>query len=95
MRIALFESEPRTSEALWPLKAVRAFWLWFPALGQLELSRANAFTFLEPILGLSIGEMSVGERLGWPQAVGVAPAIVAVVLAQFRGMASSRPEWAD
>jgi drug/metabolite transporter (DMT)-like permease len=72
-----------------------AFWLWFSALKQVALNRANAFTFLVPIFGLSIGVMFFGERLGWPQAVGAAMVIVAIVLVQFRGMASSRPKRAD
>lgn len=72
-----------------------AFWLWFSALSQVALNRANAFTFLVPIFGLSIGVMFFGERLGWPQAVGAVLVIVAILLVQFRGVASSRPERAD
>ena len=48
-----------------------AFWLWFVALEEVELTRANAFTFLVPIFGLGIGAAFFGERLDWIQAVGV------------------------
>lgn len=72
-----------------------AFWLWFDALRQVALNRANAFTFLVPIFGLFIGAMFFGEQLVWPQAVGAALVIVAIVLVQVRGSASARPATAD
>ncbi|GIL02594.1 MAG: transporter [Alphaproteobacteria bacterium] len=72
-----------------------AFWLWFGALRQVALNRANAFTFLVPIFGLSIGVMFFGERLDWPQAVGAALVIVGIGLVQFRGMGGARPATVD
>lgn len=58
------------------------FWLWFAALAQVELNRANAFTFLVPIFGLAIGAAFFEERLNWIQAVGVTLVLTGIVLAQ-------------
>lgn len=49
-----------------------AFWMWFEALEEVELNRANVFTFLVPILGLTTGALLFDERLGGIQAAGVA-----------------------
>jgi len=67
-----------------------AFWLWFAALEQVELSRANAFTFLVPLFGLVIGATLFAERLAWTQAAGAALVLTGIVLAQ-RGARMSRP----
>ncbi len=72
-----------------------AFWLWFSALSQIALNRANAFTFLVPIFGLFIGAVAFGERLGWPQVAGAVLVIFAILLVQLRGLAGARPESAD
>jgi len=57
-------------------------WLWFAALKQVELSRANAFTFLVPLLGLAIGAAFFNERLGWVQAAGAALILAGIALIQ-------------
>lgn len=45
------------------------YWLWFRVLEQTPLTRANVFTFLVPIFGLSMGMMFFGESLtGWTAA---------------------------
>jgi drug/metabolite transporter (DMT)-like permease len=41
-----------------------AYWLWFAALERVPLSRANAFTFLTPFVGLLLGIAFFGERPG-------------------------------
>jgi len=42
------------------------YWLWFKVLENTPLTRANAFTFLVPIFGLTIGVMFFGEVItGW------------------------------
>ncbi len=40
-----------------------AYWLWCKVLTTVELSRANAFTFLVPLFGLAIGVSFYGERI--------------------------------
>lgn len=59
-----------------------AFWLWFAALEQVELNRANAFTFLVPIFGLAIGAALFDERLAWIQVAGVVLVLAGIVLVQ-------------
>lgn len=59
-----------------------AFWLWFAALEQVDLNRANAFTFLVPIFGLAIGAALFDERLAWIQAAGVVLVLGGIFLVQ-------------
>jgi drug/metabolite transporter (DMT)-like permease len=59
-----------------------AFWLWFAALEQIDLNRANAFTFLVPIFGLAIGAALFEERLVWVQAAGAVLVLTGIVLVQ-------------
>jgi drug/metabolite transporter (DMT)-like permease len=59
-----------------------AFWLWFGALERTELNRANAFTFLVPIFGLTVGAAMFEERLEWVQAAGVVLVLGGIVLVQ-------------
>jgi drug/metabolite transporter (DMT)-like permease len=59
-----------------------AFWLWFAALEQVKLNRANAFTFLVPIFGLGIGAALFEERLAWVQVAGVLLVLAGIVLVQ-------------
>lgn len=65
-----------------------AFWLWFVVLERVELSRANAFTFLVPIFGLIIGAAFFGERLEAVQIIGVVLVLSGIFLVQ-RSAASS------
>lgn len=57
------------------------FWLWFSVLEAVELSRANAFSFLIPIFGLAIGAGLFGETIGWTSAIGVMLTIVGIAFA--------------
>jgi drug/metabolite transporter (DMT)-like permease len=59
-----------------------AYWLWFATLEQVELSRANAWTFLVPIFGLAIGAVFFDERPGWPEAAGAALTIMGIMAVQ-------------
>jgi drug/metabolite transporter (DMT)-like permease len=59
-----------------------AFWLWFSALEQVDLNRANSFTFLVPIFGLAIGAALFEERLAWIQVAGVVLVLAGIVLVQ-------------
>lgn len=58
------------------------FWLWFAALKQVELNRANAFTFLVPLMGLAISAAFFNERLGWVEVAGAALILMGVALVQ-------------
>lgn len=56
------------------------YWLWFSVLEKAPLNRANAFSFLIPIFGLTMGVLFYGETLDWPQLVGIALTILGVGL---------------
>lgn len=49
-----------------------AYWLWCIVLKSVELSHANAFTFLVPLFGISIGLSFYGEQLSIELIVGIA-----------------------
>ncbi len=53
-----------------------AFWLWQSALSVMDLSRANAFSFVVPFLGILFGAFFFGEAIT-PQAV--AGALLAII----------------
>ena len=61
------------------------FWLWFSALKQVDLNRANAFTFLIPLFGIAAGVAFFEERFGWVQAGGVVLILLGIALVQHRG----------
>ncbi len=57
-----------------------AYWLWLSALQTLPLTRANAFSFLVPIFGLSIGIAFYGEVLTVAIALGASLALIGIIL---------------
>lgn len=57
-----------------------AYWLWLSALETLALNRANAFSVLVPIFGLSLGIAFYGEDLTVSIALGASLALVGIVL---------------
>lgn len=61
------------------------FWLWFATLEQVDLNRANAFTFLVPILALAIGATLFEERLGWMQIAGTILVLAGIILVERDG----------
>jgi drug/metabolite transporter (DMT)-like permease len=64
-----------------------AYWLWFTLLGRIPLSRANAFTFLAPFIGFSLGVAFFGERLGLAAAIGLSFTAAGIVMVE-RGTSS-------
>lgn len=74
--------------ALSTLGTSLVFWLWFSVLKEVSLSRANAFTFLVPLFGITIGMALFDERFGWVEATGAALILIGIVLAQY-GMSSN------
>tara|TARA_R110002110_G_scaffold156564_7_gene351702 strand:+ start:9900 stop:10808 length:909 start_codon:yes stop_codon:yes gene_type:complete len=67
------------------------YWLWFSVLENAPLNRANAFSFLIPIFGLTMGTLFYDETLGWPQLVGIALTILGVGLVTQRGTSWTPP----
>lgn len=54
--------------------------LWMSVLTQVPLNRANAFSFLVPVFGLTIGVVAYGETLGALKLAGVLLVVIGVVL---------------
>ncbi|WP_420402430.1 DMT family transporter [Nisaea sp.] len=61
------------------------YWLWFSVLEKVPLNSANAFSFLIPIFGLTMGVLFYGESIGLNEIVGIALAILGVALVTYRG----------
>jgi drug/metabolite transporter (DMT)-like permease len=78
--LAVLTEAPKTTQ--WParftlvllalalLGTSLVYWLWFSLLASVELNRANAYSFLIPVLGIAIGIAFIGEEFGWQDAVG-------------------------
>jgi len=58
-----------------------AYWLWNLVLKDTALNVANAFSFLVPVFGLSMGALFFSERLGWFEVIGVALTVAGIALA--------------
>lgn len=67
------------------------YWMWYSVLEKAPLSRANAFSFMIPIFGLTMGTLFYGEVLGWPQIVGIALTILGVGLVIQQPSRTSQP----
>lgn len=57
-----------------------AYWLWYRVLGQVELNRANAFSFLVPIFGLAMGVVFYQESIGFLTAGGIGLTVLGIIL---------------
>lgn len=54
--------------------------LWFRLIARLPLSRANAFSFLVPVIGLAMGTSFFGETIEWPHLVGLTLTLLGVAM---------------
>ena len=54
--------------------------LWMSVLATVPLNQANAFSFLVPVFGLSMGMLFFGETLGLVKLIGISLAVFGVVL---------------
>ncbi|KAA2312216.1 DMT family transporter [Pseudooceanicola sediminis] len=59
--------------------------LWMSVLTVVPLNQANAFSFLVPIFGLTMGVLFYGEAIGWLKMTGIFLAIIGVVLVTRNG----------
>lgn len=55
------------------------YWLWFTVLEKVPLNQANAFSFLIPIFGLTMGVLFFDETLGWLEAGGIGLTLIGIV----------------
>mgnify|MGYP003624530676 FL=1 len=60
--------------------------LWMSVLAEVPLNQANAFSFLVPIFGLTMGVLFYGETLGLLKLAGISLAIIGVVLVTRKGV---------
>ena len=65
------------------------YWLWISLLESVELSRANAFSFLIPVFGLALGAAWFGEQPGWPELAGAGLTIIGIDLVIRRGLVAA------
>jgi len=65
--------------------------LWMSVLARVPLYRANAFSFLVPVFGLTMGMLFFGETLGPLKLFGILLAVIGVVMVSRQGMAA-RPD---
>lgn len=56
------------------------YWLWISVLETAPLNQANAFSFLIPIFGMTLGLMFFDETLSWPQILGVSLTLAGIIL---------------
>ena len=64
--------------------------IWMSVLAEVPLSKANAFSFLVPVLGLIMGLVFYDEALGWPELSGIFLALTGVTMVTQKGI--SRPD---
>lgn len=64
--------------ALSLLGTALAYWLWFSALENVPLNRANSFSFLVPIFGISIAAVFYGETIAWYQILGIVMTVAGI-----------------
>jgi drug/metabolite transporter (DMT)-like permease len=61
--------------------------LWMSVLTEVPLNQANAFSFLVPIFGLTMGVLFYSETMGLLKLTGIVLAIIGVVLVTRKGVA--------
>jgi len=61
--------------------------LWMSVLTEVTLNQANAFSFLVPIFGLTMGVLFYGESLGFLKLLGIVLAVSGVILVMRKGSA--------
>lgn len=66
--------------ALSLLGTALVYWLWSAVLARTPLTRANAFSFLIPVFGLTMGALFFGETLSWLQGGGVVLTVAGVAI---------------
>lgn len=57
------------------------YWLWFSVLEKVPLNRANAFSFLIPIFGLSMSVLFYAETISWIQTNGIVLTLLGIFFA--------------
>ena len=64
--------------------------IWLSVLSEVDLSKANAFSFLVPVIGLTLGVLFYNETLTITTLAGIGLAILGVGLVTRKGVSDSR-----
>ncbi len=65
------------------------YWLWFSVLETVPLNRANVFSFLIPVFGLTIGAAFFDESLSGLQMTGIVLVVLGIWLVNLQGRGSA------
>ena len=66
------------------------YWLWSKILQRIELTRANAFSFLMPVFGVAMSVIIFGESFGWMEIGGIIVCLAGIHLVNSSPTVSSR-----
>jgi len=66
------------------LGSALVYWLWFSLLESIPLSRANAYTFLTPFIGFTLGIIFFGEHLRLIAIIGLLLSGAGIILVERR-----------
>lgn len=77
------------------LGSALVYWLWFSVLETVPLNRANVFSFLIPVFGLTMGAVFFDERLSGFQITGIVLIVLGIVLVNLQGRDSATPSSAS
>src|SRR5262249_38662589 len=83
------EGPPRAGAASWAavlflavVTSIAGYVGWYWALARGGIARIAPLQFLQPLSGLVLAALLLGERLTWPLAVGAAAVIMGVAIAR-------------
>jgi drug/metabolite transporter (DMT)-like permease len=65
------------------LSGAYGFGVWYAAVGRTSAARTAAYQYLVPVVAMASAALYLGERLHWPQAVGVAVTLVGLVMTRW------------
>ena len=63
--------------------------IWMSVLSEVSLSKANAFSFLVPMLGLAVGLLFYDEHVGWLELLGIFLAVTGVAIVVQKGIVNN------
>jgi probable blue pigment (indigoidine) exporter len=73
------------------LPGIAATMIWFVLVGRIGPTRAAAFHFLNPFLGVATAALILGERVSWRDVIGVAIIMTGILMVQLARAPKSQP----
>lgn len=68
-----------------------AYWAWFVGLAHLPAGTVGIVGLLNPVTGVLLGVIVAGERLGWPQWVGIGLVLAGILIGSRATTRRARP----